>query len=62
MTTLRRSDLIPIRDLIPELDFFRIMTGFHRNLRRVRNLDRGCLLLRTPGLVSFLGFACVLLV
>ena len=57
--TLNWSDIIPMCELITELDFITdfdliaIFWGFNRTLQRVRLANRGSLLLRTSGPVPF---------
>ena len=47
------ANLLPNWTLIPILTLLPNVGGFHRTLQRVRLANRGRLLLRTPGPVSF---------
>ena len=47
------ANVLPNWTLIPILTLLPNFGGFHGTLQRVRLANRGCLLLRTPGLVPF---------
>ena len=52
------ANLLPNWTLFPILTLLPNFGGFHRTLQRMRLANRGCLLLRTPGLVPFGSCIC----
>ena len=56
--TLNWSDINQFANLLPILTFLPNFGGFHRTLQRVRLVNRGRLLLRTPSPVPFWTCIC----